>query len=111
MRLVSLAELNIKETEMTAMQATLAIINRGKTEAKELPNCSIPHLRILHLLRLLKSLRQPEQCIVFVQSEVNLEVHCMLFVYIFSTLRMACHICKLVFAGFLTRQNRQLVQC
>ena len=56
MRLVSLAELNKRtETEMTAVQATLAIINRGKTEAKELPNCSIPLLRTLHLLKLLKS--------------------------------------------------------
>ena len=52
-----------------------------------------------------------DSVLVFVQSEVNLEVHCMLSVYIFSTLRMACHICKLVFAGFLTHQNRQLVQC
>ena len=52
---------------MTATQATLAITcmtptsvatfiaNKGKIEAKELPNCSIPHLPILHLLRLLKS--------------------------------------------------------
>ena len=29
---------------MTAVQATPAIVNKGKTEAKELPNCSIPHL-------------------------------------------------------------------
>jgi len=30
--------------DTTVMQATLAIIKREKTEAKELHNCSIPHL-------------------------------------------------------------------